>query len=460
MMTWASFAARTLSLVLVLPLVLRSFSAEQITVWYLLSSLVALQFLIDLGFTSTFTRIVAYAMGGAKELSAFMAGTATPSTSGPNWPLLTAIYSCMRTIYARLGWALLLVLGLGGTAALLRPVGRLDDPLSGWISWGVVLVTTVVSFRANVYAAFLQGTNHVALTRRWEAMFSIASILCSFVTLLLNGGLLALVVVHQIWMVLTAFRNYRLAGVVMEGRYRNIPPARMQPEVVAVVWPAAWRSAVASLMSFGLIHLSGIVAGQHKDSVQAASYLLGLRLMQMVNSIAQAPFYSKLPAFGQMFARGENARLVQSVSRSMRLAHWSFVIPFAVGGLAGPKMLALIHSQTPFPSSLLWGLLGAAFLIERYGAMHIQLFSLTNKILSHVANGVSGGLALGIAWYLYPRLGMPALPLAMAIGYALFYAWYCPVLSYRAFGLRFPAFEFRTMLPPAVVFVCVLFLLC
>lgn len=69
-MTWANFLARSLSLVLLLPLIVSKLEATDVVVWYLFASIMALQMLVYLGFTPTFARVIAYGMGGvsSKEL--------------------------------------------------------------------------------------------------------------------------------------------------------------------------------------------------------------------------------------------------------------------------------------------------------------------------------------------------------------------------------------------------------
>ena len=461
--TWASYAARTMNLVLVLPLVLHRFSPAEVALWQVFSTLIGLQLLVDLGFGSTFSRLVSYAMGGVSELRHLISGAGSEPNASPNWVLLERICATMRLIYARLAWLLCGVLLLGGTLALLRRVQALEEPVGSleslrhqlatipeaWQAWAIILVSTVLGFRSNGYAAFLQGTNHVALVRRWEALFGLGSIVTSIAALLLGGGLLALVVANQSWVVLSAWRNYRLARQVLGGRFRRFPAAGMDMGIFAVAWTPAWRAGIGAFMSFGLVQISGLIYAQSSDSVAVASYLLGLRLVQTVSQVSQAPFYSKLPLLSRLWAQGRILELVGAAQRGMTFAHWSYVLPFAALGLVGPWLLALIDSQTPFPSIMIWGLLGMAVFLERYGAMHLQLYSTTNHIVWHIANGVTGVIFIGVALLAYPSLGVVSLPLGMLAGNMGFYIGYSARLSYCQFKLPWPWFDLRTAGGPA-----------
>ncbi len=88
---------------------------------------------------------------------------------------------------------------------------------------------------------------------------------------------------------------------------------------------------------------------------------------------------------------------------------------------------------------------------ERYGAMHLNLYSTTNHIISHVANGVSGVVFVVVSALLVPRAGVYAFPAGLLAGNLGFYAWYSALHSYRAFNLRFWSFERWSMLPPLTI---------
>ena len=64
-MTWVSFLVRSLSLIVVLPLILTRFSTEEIALWYLFITIIGLQMFVDMGLSPTFSRVISYAMGGA-----------------------------------------------------------------------------------------------------------------------------------------------------------------------------------------------------------------------------------------------------------------------------------------------------------------------------------------------------------------------------------------------------------
>jgi hypothetical protein len=108
-MSWGSIVARLLSFAVVLPLLLRRLTAPEVAVWYVLTSIQAIQAVADLGFGPTFSRAFAYALGGATGLGIKPVFAKPTRSAAPNWPLLARIRSTARAVYARLCATTLLV---------------------------------------------------------------------------------------------------------------------------------------------------------------------------------------------------------------------------------------------------------------------------------------------------------------------------------------------------------------
>ncbi|HEY4216038.1 MAG TPA: hypothetical protein VGM67_02810 [Gemmatimonadaceae bacterium] len=447
-MTWASIGARLFSFTIVLPILLRRLTAAEIAVWYLFATIIGLQMIADTGFAPTFARAIAYAMGGATDVGDFRERRPRTQTGTPNWRLLGSLRATASAIYWRLAVCAFLVFGVAGSFAVAHPIAALADPHSGWIAWCAVLVSTAISLRGNYYSAYLQGMNQVAIVRRWEMLTSLGASVTTSVALLMGGRLIALAIANQAWTVVVVFRDWQL------GRRLTVPiearPAAsvLDPDVMAQVWPRAWRSAVGIGASRGLIYASGIVYAQIAPAAAVASYLLAFRFIQTISEFSQAPFYSKLPVLGRLCSENNWEEMVALSAKGMRLAYWTFAAGFLVLGFGGTPILHLLRSSVPFVPLRLWGLMGLAVFVERYGAMHMQLYSLTNHILWHIANGITG-IVLTVATALMLRpLGVYAFPLGMLVGYLSFYSWWSALLAWRAFEIRISRFEASTAAVP------------
>jgi hypothetical protein len=282
---------------------------------------------------------------------------------------------------------------------------------------------------------------------------SIGAILTSFVVLLVGGRLVALVAANQVWVAINLFRDWRLARTVEDGRLRSFRSRGIDPEIMGIAWPPAWRSGLGISFSRGVLYASGLVYAQIANAAALSTYLVAFRAIQMVSELSQAPFYSKIPALARLRSEGRFADQMSMAQRAMRLSHWTYAAGFVGIGLAASPLLASIGSQVQFADGRLWALLGLAFFVERYGAMHIQLYSTTNHIIWHVANGVTGVLYIAISLLLLGPLGVYAFPIGVLCAYLGFYSWYSAGYVYRTFHTGFFRFERAVAIPPAAVVV-------
>lgn len=456
--TWGSLAVRLLSVLALLPVVLVRFSPAEVAVWQLLSALFLLGLMLDYGLAPTFTRLLSFARAGmAPADMQRVSGQGSPPAAGPAGASgqaaasVRAVFATMQWLYPRLAWAVVALLAVLGTWALQRPIEQVAAPGEAWLAWGVVLLSFQVALWGNCYIAALQGMDRIAPLRRWEIVFGLAQLLSSLIVLALGAGLLELLATYQIWAVIAVVRSRWLLKR-LHPELSAVPP-NAQPEVLAAARSPAWRSIVGVLCSHGVIQLSGVYYSQILPAAQVASWLLALRLAMVVSQFSQAPLYTKLPWLAQAHAGGRRDEVVAAAARGMRLSH----VVFALGALGAawlaPPLLAAVHSQTDFVPAAVFAMLAVAFFAERLGAMHIQLYSLTNHVVWHVANGATAAIVVVVTLVLGPRLGLMAFPLAMLLGTLGFYVPFALRHSRRAFALRLVRFERGASLPAALLLV-------
>jgi len=446
--TWGSFLGRSFSFILPLPFLLPRFTPEETAVWYLFITIMGMVNLVDMGFGVTFTRALAYGMGGAINIRDFRDYRYKNNNENPNWQTISNVVSTMYAIYNKLFWLAFFLLSTLGSIILWKPISQLLEVSNAWLAWLVIIISSTILIRGNIYSAYLQGLNKIALFRRWEAITYIGAIITNISVLLISPGLLQLVITNQCWVLVSVLRNWWLCNKVEHKKFRYIKSRILKTEIFNSLWPSVWRSGLGVFMSRGLVEASGLIFAQFGSTDEIVSYLLALRLMYALNQFSQAPFYSKLPLLARLRAQGKVEGQVEVARKGMRFAFWVFVLGFVLAGFFVPLILSYIDSNTGFVSSLLWSIMGLAFLAERYGSMHIQLYSTTNHIIWHIANGVTGTIYLIASLVLFPYFGIYSFPLGMLIGYLGFYCWYASKHSYQAFDMKFWNFENSTLFRP------------
>jgi hypothetical protein len=446
LMTWLSYSTKAFSLFGVIPLVLKQLHAGDIALWYLFSTIIALQSIADFGFRATFSRIISYAFTGASDIGIFKPQSMVEKKeTGPNLPLLHGIISIMKRIYICLTLVLLVLMLVFGTWSMRIPIRNSLNTHQSWICWLVVVFVTCVSFYAKVYMNYLEGLFKIATVRRVETLTSLGSIFSSIAVLIFYPSLLNLVVVNQVWVLIVSLRDWYLALKVESGLYKSISKIIPFDKLLfRKIWSPAWRSGLSGFMSVGLTNLTGLVYAQFGSSEAVASYLLALRIISQVRDVAMAPFYSKLPLLARLRVVNDLPGLIKTCRRGMFLSHTVFAVFFCLIGLFSGPLLKMIGSKVEFVNQWFWLLLGIAYFIHRYGGMHMQIYLSTNHIISHIADGISGILYIISALLLSKYVGIYAIPIAMLVGYLGFYAWYSAIYSYKSLQISFWRFEWQT----------------
>jgi hypothetical protein len=444
--TWASLLLRTGGLLLTTPLLLNRFSTEEIAVWYFVATALALQVVFEMGFTPTFVRAIAYTLGESGRIDAPRSSDQIPPPSDA----LERLCATMQGMYGRLALALLAVLGTVGTLAAARLVLMLESPASGWLAWGIMLVATAIAFGNAPFGIFLQGADRVVVVRRVEALTSMFSLAGVVIALLAGAGLVTVAV-------LTGLAPLATSAILRRRCQRESPElfrgmfGRLDEALLRELWPATWRSGLGVLMSSGLSQATALMYAQTGSAAQVASFLFSLRVLQVLVTASQAPFYTKLPRLASLHVRGALSEQIALAARGMAVSHWVYATGVIAIGLTGPSALQFAGSNALFVPAPLWFLMGAAFFVERYSAMHLQFYSVRNHIVWHVAAGATGVIYLGVWAVSIARLGPYTFPVATLVGYLGFYSWYAARHSYAAYRMAFWPFECRTSLAPALL---------
>lgn len=458
-MSWVALLVRVGGLAFLLPLVVTELPVETVVVWYVFTTITSLVIIMDFGFSPTLSRLYGYAHGGASisEIAAgnFCVEKSTGYTTESNQSTILSLRLFGAKAYLMLAFGCFLVAGLIGSLALVGPMAAAELGLNGWLAWLVVLIISSLQLYVMRYSVELQGSNRIAEVQSRQAVTSLLALISASLSLVLGLGFLAFVVAFYIWPLVYFYsirkcfnkKKISVIGGVVE-------PSSL---VWLVAWPPIWKSGIGMLMSIGLIQASGVIYAQLAPATEVASYMIGLQLIRAISQFSQVPFYVKLPLFSRQYALGQVESILVSASKYMKISYLVYTCGFFVVVFFGEIVFDYIGSQVKLPREDIWALMGAAILVERYGAMHIQLYSLSNNIIWHIANGVTGGLMILLCVLLYPSLAVLAFPVSMLIAYVSFYLWYSVGHSYREFGQTFYGFDTNVFGPFALIFICWLF---
>ena len=160
--TWGKFLVQSLSLFAVTPLLLTRFDETEVAAWYLFSSLNFFGNIISMRLGLTFSRMFAFAMGGASNLASIKGRREQENEGQPNWEAFGRAYGTIGSLNLGIGWVNVLIavgMGLYGLSNILEGydgVGRI------WTAFGLMQLIALLGFIFQRYSIALQGMNYVA----------------------------------------------------------------------------------------------------------------------------------------------------------------------------------------------------------------------------------------------------------------------------------------------------------
>lgn len=443
--TWGSLLLKLLGFAALLPLVLNKFSPEDASLWLLFNSISGLINLADFGFAPTFIRAIAYV---SKEKS-----DKYPRNN------LSEVIGTMSRIYWGIAILALVLGGTVGSLSLVEPIAQTGNHMCGWLAWFIVLISMSLNLHWGMYAVYLQGNERISDFRKWEIFSGFITLILSILTVQFGGGILGLILVSQAGLCVNSAVNRHLSTHSIHDKKIWELSGSFSRKVWEGVWGPAWRSGVGVLLTFGTIQCSSIIYAQLAKPSEAGTYLLSMRLVQTLVTLANVPFYTKLPTMARLYAENKLSELVKIARKGMLVTNWVLILGIMIIGLWANFILDVMGSKTKFVDSQIWWILGLAYLIERIGAMHLQLYTTTNHVIWHVLNGISGAQMLVFMPVFFTKWGVLGFPLGILISYLTFYTPFSIFRCYKTFKMRLSLSDIMALVFPVLILIfCVLVL--
>jgi O-antigen/teichoic acid export membrane protein len=428
---------------LVLPLMLHKLRQEDLGFWYVFLSLAGLSALVDMGFFPTMSRVTAYLWAGAKQIDK-LGVTPVQEEAGsvltPNYRLLADLVKTMRLYYLGLGILITLALGIFGTNWIMHKAQHLADTRTIIGAWLLFLPAIFVNVASGMWHPLLSGVNQVRLTQQIFVWSLVANYAVTFIGLLFGGGLFAPVAGYLAMGLIS-----RMAAQMKFDEFSRAKDhagsARWSPNLLAALWPTAWRTGIVTLGLYATINASTLICAAYLGPRATASFGLSMQLALAGMSIATAFVAVKLPLIAQMRARNRINEISRLVFPRLR---WFWVVYIGLSLAAilfgEPVLRDVLHSKTPLLSApLLFGLFIVTGLEGHHAIFReITLTSHRNPFAKPVV--IAGILIVLLSLILVRWIGLWGLILAPGIVQICFNNWWTVLVGLRSMGV--PAVDY------------------
>jgi len=351
-----------------LPFILRVLPQEQIGIWVVFSSIIAIVVMLDFGFNPSFTRNVTYILSGVKTLKATGLEIAEEN-SEVDYGLLKGLISVMRSFYARIAFALFVVLSTAGTYYIFIILqGYTGEKSEIIIAWLILCVVNAYGFYTFYYDALLIGMGKIKRSRQIIVLGQGLYLVISIVLVSFEFGLIALASAQATSVVLRRILTYLSVYTdSMKDKLKGVT-TRERGEIFKAVYPNAIKLGLTGLGAILVLRSQPVIGSIFLSLEDIASYGITTQLVGTLSGIGIVYFQTYNPKIMQCRVENNIVAIKRIYSKSCLILIGLFI----VGGFCllqfGPWVLSIIGSNTPLlPSTYVFIVLVIALLEANHG---------------------------------------------------------------------------------------------
>lgn len=325
------------SAILLLPLLLRFLSKEELGAYYMFVAIGQFTLVIDFGFSSTIGRFVSYAMSGATRLVAQGVST-TDDAAKPNLKLLWELLFTTRILYRRLALGCIALLAVIGTPFIASIADQTQRVSHTWLAWCLTIVAASAEIYSTWWNIFLASMNRVTASNRILVASYSLKLGLSCVLLLYGGGLMSVPIAAIIASVLLRGVSRRACLNIL-GASEPKDARHAWREHFAVIWPNTWRLGLQSSSRFLATGLFVLICGAALQADRAGQLGISLQIFAMLQSMAMVWTSVKWPVIGQLRAQQDIPELQRIFWPRVWLQSLSYLAGAALVVILGPLAL-------------------------------------------------------------------------------------------------------------------------
>lgn len=421
-MQWLNMLAGTSQVIVLIPVAFVVLALDELNYFLLMLNIIALQFVFDFGLANVLTRLIVQ----GKVVDLVVDGATFTSNE------LLVVSKIVFAVLTGISFLVILLIAIFSMKSSNASEGLGESSI---LMISIVAALSVsISVYNKYYISILNANELLAWQNKIKSAITLFSILLASLIGYLNQSIY--------WLLSSAIISESIAFFVFRLRSKRIAP-KIEKSVYSIslrplaryVFSMIGKTGFGMIFGFAIIQLSGVYASSLFELGVSASYLLSLRLLALIRRFSGPPFYSQLPVFNKLYAERRILELLPLARRRMLFVFVIYMLSALVVYFFGNTLAVYFNKTEVTIRSDIWLLVIVLGLLERLGAMFLQLYTLSNVVKWHIANGITGIVTISSVAFFHPLVSLQLLLILMIIPYALVYVPYCYAkyyLHYRA----------------------------
>ena len=425
--------------IIILPLVLRLLTPEEIGMNYLMITVGALASLFDFGFAPQIARNITYIFSGSQELkSEGITDEITPSSV--SYSLLANMIFTVRYLYRRLSVIVLIFMISIGTYYIYNITEGFSTVKNSLVIWLVYSVSIFFNIYYSYYTSLLTGKGQVTESRKAVVYSKITLIMLTILLLSLGIGLLGVAVANLIASFVNRIISYNFFFTPEINAKINAFKYNRQEinKLFKIIWFNSKKVGLINVAGSSLGYLTIFIVGLFMSLKEVASYGLMVQLSNVLSIVSITLFTTYLPKMSYLYLNKEYRNLTEQISVTVLSFYIIFLAGMVFFYFFGNESLNVIQSKTELPPKWIVLLFLFFMLIEKNQSLFSQILLFENRVPFMGAALITGFISIILVFTtLYLDLGFLGIVLAQGLPTLFYSAWKWPLVVFRKLNISY-----------------------
>lgn len=426
--------------IIIIPLMLRLLTAEEIGLYYLMLTAGTLVTLFDFGFAPQFGRNVSYVFSGAQEIK--KEGVQIIKTlSNVNYRLLSNMIQTARLFYRVLAIIVLFIMLVFGTLYMYQVTDgfvRVENTL--WI-WIIFSFSTFFNLNFAYYTALLTGQGLIMESKKAVLYAKLVYITLAFIFLFADLGLLGVTLAALIMpFVQRGIANYYFFKKELIDKLSPFQITfREKFELFKILGYNASKLGFVLIGAFAVTRFSLFLAGLYLSLPETAAYGLMVQLFSIINTLSGTLFGIYQPRLAALRVEDSRWGMLKDFAFSMQIYYVFFLSGAIILIFLGTWLLTMIGSNALLPSMFILSIYGLVVFLEGNHA-NFATFIITNNDIPFVPSSlIAGSIIVGGSFFIlkWTTLGLFGLILVQGFTQLAYANWKWPYDVCKSFNISF-----------------------
>jgi O-antigen/teichoic acid export membrane protein len=419
--------------IILLPLVLRYLTSDELGLWYVFSSIGVLITLFDFGFAPQLTRMITYAFAGASEWTKTGINK-TSNTNAPNYELLGKIVSLSKFLYFLIAGISLIILFTFGSVYI-NHIYKNDFNINIVLAWIIYCLGCYLNLAYSFYNPIFKGIGKFVSLNKAIVLSRSAQFVVSFVLLISGFGILAVSIGYTVNTLV--FRLY-LAFVFRKhdvfGTEVNFFVIQFSEyiQLLKLIWHNASRDGLVTTSNYLVLQSNTILCSFFFGLEKTAAYALSVQIITFIASFSTIVYSTIQPILVEASLTNNIALKKQYYSLSWAiffLSFWSVILLFVFFAM---PLMTDIESNTRI-DLVIFLLVSFYVFLQTNSTLSASYISTSNKLPYAVPFIISAmaAVVLAIIFAKFTNFGVFGLILAHLFVHLLYNMWKWPMVVFR-----------------------------